>query len=225
MRYMFGPSIMEKPSARTFFFGYGSLMYPSGINGRGMRKDYKKTDLQTAQLKGFARGLFARSFNMCLYYGIKEDPTSVINGVIFEVQDNYDYTRLMISEGAHVSFGEYSVYKLADVTDRISAVNLPPDSKVFVVVPVTVTEVGFLPVEYVYRVWEGIQFWGKAFVKEFLATGGRKYDKQLIEDRITYSRRFYKESAKITKLEVLSTHVRKRKGIRNSNKPARQRLQ
>jgi hypothetical protein len=210
-------ALMEKPATRTFFFGYGSLMYPNGINGRGMTKDYEEKDLATAQLKDFSRGLFARSTDQCLYYGIKEDPTSVVNGVVFEVFDNYDYTHLMISEGAHVSMGECSVYKSVDITEKISGVLLPPGARVFVVIPLNVTDSGFLRVDYVARVWAGIQFWGKDFVKEFLLTGGRKYDKKLIEDRITYSRRFHKEMSNTRKAEDSTKNVKRRKGVRNRN--------
>lgn len=203
--------IIPKPATRTFFFGYGSLMYPSGINGRGMKKRYEEKDLAVAQLRGFARGLFVRSSDQYLYYGIKEDPNSMINGVIFEVFTDYDYTCLMISEGAHKRFGKFEVYKSVDVTEKISGILLTSESRVFAVVPIKTTKIGFLSVDYIIDVWNGIQFWGKDFVNEFLSTGGRKYDKKLIEDRIVYSRRFYKEFVNLQKKEGLKKKCQAKK--------------
>jgi hypothetical protein len=184
-----GVSVVPKPANRTFFFGYGSLMYPNGLNCRGMNKIYEKKDLKLANLKGFVRSLNARSWNGLLYYGLKEDGISHINGVIFEIYDDYDYTKLLISEGAHPAFGKSCVYKSIEVTDKIFDVNLPTDAKVFVVVPISPTNIGYLPVQYVKEVWDGVQFWGVIFLNEFLKTGGRKYDKKLIEDQVLYSRR------------------------------------
>jgi len=212
MLFYTGVQIVPKPANRTFFFGYGSLMYPGGINRRGMKKVYGPTDLFQANLKGFSRSLCARSWNGLLYYGVKEDVSSVINGVAFEVLDDYDHTKLLISEGAHPSFGTACVYKTIEVTDKISCSDIPADARIFIVVPISPTDIGYIPMYYVKEVWEGIKFWGKDFEKEFLRTGGRKYDKKLSEDQILYARR----AAEFVRKESESKHVRRKTGVRKN---------
>ena len=39
----------------TYFIGYGSLMYPDGINGRGMKHHYEWKDLIPVEVTGFKR--------------------------------------------------------------------------------------------------------------------------------------------------------------------------
>jgi hypothetical protein len=176
----FTPPEIKKPSNRTFFFGYGSLMYPEGINGRGMIHRYGWEDLSIARLKGFERSLCAHA-NRVLYYGLRKEKNTLINGTVFEVFDDYDYTRLMISEGAHPAFGQSMVYKSVDVTDKIFNFDILEDMKVFAVIPIYPTDKGIIPVHYVADVWFGIEKWGKDFQNEFARTGGRRYDRSIIE--------------------------------------------
>ena len=176
----FTPPEIKKPSNRTFFFGYGSLMYPMGINGRGMIHRYEWKDLNTARLKGFERSLCARA-DRRLYYGLREEKDVLINGTVFEVFDDYDYTHLMISEGAHPAFGASMVYKSVDVTKKIYNFDIIEDMKVFAVIPIFPTDKGIIPPHYVADVWFGIEKWGKDFQSEFAKTGGRRYDRSIIE--------------------------------------------
>lgn len=76
-------------NGRVFIFGYGSLMYPDGINGRGMRCIYEYKDISQAQLNGYERGMYATWGNR-LFYGIIKKENAYLNGTVFEVYDLYD---------------------------------------------------------------------------------------------------------------------------------------
>lgn len=97
-------------------FGYGSLMYPSGINGRGMSHNYDINDLNEAILKGFKRDL-SIYFLGTFFYGIYKDAGSTVNGMIFQVSID-DLIMLSKSERASPESAT-GVYNLYDVTDNI----------------------------------------------------------------------------------------------------------
>jgi hypothetical protein len=165
-----------------FVFGYGSLMYPAGLNRRGMNKIYKWNDITLARLRGYKRGMFAGFADIC-FYGIlpSEDPNYAINGTLVKIHTHRDYAFFSISEGIaepqkHI-FG-YRMYDLVDVTTNIAPyerLKLPKGSRVYTLVcPEDRGEgVGRKPAGgYQESVWQGIRAWGKDFREEFLETGG-----------------------------------------------------
>ncbi len=158
-----------------FIFGYGSLMYPWGVNGRGMRHTYKWPDLQTASLDNFQRGMFA-GYNKVSFYGILPNKDHSMNGAIFQIHTRYDRAMFLLSEGAaavqKLLFGKL-MYKLTDVTPYISGVQLPENATVFTLVCDKDNGGGRTPYpQYQERVWLGIQKWGPDFLNVFQQTGG-----------------------------------------------------
>lgn len=162
---------MFKP---TYFFGYGSLMYPSGLDGRGIRRLYTWKDLAVAQLADHERGMSA-FFSNRNFYGILPRKGSHLNGIIFRMPDWYSYRSLLGVEGATSSYGKYRTYIPVDVTDKISGWKVPKGFRVMTLVCESdKTGFGAVTPWYVHEVWTGIQHWGKEFVAEFLKTGGLK---------------------------------------------------
>lgn len=162
---------------KTFFFGYGSLMYPGGINGRGMKYIYDWSDLFWSELLGYKRGMFAHLINN--YYGIMKSNGSVINGIVFEIHSDHDLERLLINEGAHKSspyVRKEFVYEVKEVSNLI----VPNfDGKVLTLVNTTdKSYAGRATKSYVKHVYDGIQPWGQGFMDKFLETGGLKPEKE-----------------------------------------------
>ena len=84
--HAFVRSYAKKGPLQNFFvFGYGSLMYPSGVNGRGMDYYYDWDSLKLARLKGYKRGMYA-GHSIVSYYGILpcEDKEHTINGILMK---------------------------------------------------------------------------------------------------------------------------------------------
>jgi hypothetical protein len=161
--------------APTYFIGYGSLMYPHGINGRGMKKDYKWTDLIPVILKDFKRS-FCATFKDLAFYGVYRDEGSELNAVAFEIEHAYDYTMLLLDEGAHPIYRPV-MYNVLNVKDSVENFDFPENARVMVLETRQIDEKnGFLPKYYIEHTWEGIKPWGKKFTDKFLATGGIKYD-------------------------------------------------
>ncbi len=160
-----------------FVFGYGSLMYPWGINGRRMIHNYEWVDLQTATLSNFERGMFA-GFDRYSFYGIIPNGNHNMNGVVFKIDTKRDLHNFLMSEGAAQEQkgwfpGGKLTYNLKDVTHRISDVRLPRGATVYTLVCDRDESAG-RPVRPGYRrnVWRGIEHWGSDFRREFLLTGG-----------------------------------------------------
>jgi hypothetical protein len=80
----------------TYIFGYGSLLYANGINGRGMKRIYTDDDLIPCILNGYYRAWNA-VHNGIRYLGISPNPTSSINGVVFLI-DKCDIAAFRKSE-------------------------------------------------------------------------------------------------------------------------------
>lgn len=117
---------MVNDTKNIYIFGYGSLMFPAGVNGRGMNYQYTKNDLNLATLSGWRRGWYAR-WNKDLYYGILSDKTASVNGVVFKIHSMDDLKALNLSElcdpsGYPLNTQPYT-YTLTDVTDSISYQN------------------------------------------------------------------------------------------------------
>ena len=79
MKYLEKKDIQKLGKVR--FFGYGSLLFHHGINGRGMRHIYQPDDLSEVVVKGFKRGMYALVMNRA-YYGICKKKNAVINGTL-----------------------------------------------------------------------------------------------------------------------------------------------
>lgn len=161
-----------KPIA--YVFGYGSLMYPSGINGRGLWHKYTWEDLSPTKITGYKRGLFA-SFAHLNFYGLMADPSKTTNGVLLPIFSKRDLNVLWINEGATK---QYSMYKVKEVgkdtqfTHRfLKAYNVP----VFTLTNVIdKSSKGITPPWYIANVWRGIKPWGPGFRSQFINTGGVK---------------------------------------------------
>ena len=152
-----------------YVFGYGSLMYPSGINGRGMSYIYMWKDLSTVLLSGYKRGMSA--YYMYNYYGIMESKKDRINGIIFKIHSDIDFENLMISEKSNKTHG--SVYETVDVTNEILPIQ--HDKRIITLVNIKdKSDYGKVANRYLKHVYNGIQPWGSNFVNTFLKTGGIK---------------------------------------------------
>jgi hypothetical protein len=98
-------------------FGYGSLLIPEGINGRGMQHVYSEEDIFEVVLKGFHREWNAVTWNS-RFLGLSSDPNTVVNGVVFRIHSEEDYLAFLQSECSSLS-NPNPVYTLLDVTHNI----------------------------------------------------------------------------------------------------------
>lgn len=162
--------IRTKPIA--YVFGYGSLMYPSGINGRGMRHKYIWKDLSSAKIKGYRRGLFA-AYAYQTFYGLMADSVKTTSGVLLPIFSRRDLNALWKNEGATK---QCSMYRVKEVS--VSIFSIP--HTVHKVPVYTLTNIkdrsneGITPPWYVANVWKGIEPWGEEFRSQFVNTGGVK---------------------------------------------------
>ena len=162
---------------KLFFFGYGSLMYPHGINGRGMDYQYEWKDIYQARLNGFSRGMIAQYIDQ-LFYGITKDENSTINGTLMEMYSNHDIEALLRNEGA-LGY-EHPMYEVEDVTNVISCDSLDlNNSKILTLTNNKIGKGSHYP-NYTEHVYIGIQRHGKEFVREFLRTGGVSTDNKKV---------------------------------------------
>src|SRR6056297_1675887 len=98
---------------RIFVFGYGSLCYPQGVNGRGMKRTYQWKDLVPARLKGYVRGWFAHIQGYAYYGIVPASPEDEVNGVVFQISPR-DLRALNESEMVGI------VYYLKNVRKKLS---------------------------------------------------------------------------------------------------------
>ncbi len=156
----------SKTEDKIFIFGYGSLMYPAGINGRGMRKIYSWKDLEPTYLNNYERGWYAVYQNRYLFYGIIPKTGSRLNGVLFRVHSKSDLLALNESELTG------KVYQLKDVTNEVET-NRIGKIKTYVTLPKALPKNNKRYRKYPgYQndVITGIEHWGKEFVEEFEKT-------------------------------------------------------
>lgn len=163
----------RKTKPIAYVFGYGSLMYPSGINGRGMRHKYIWKDLSSAEIRGYKRGLFA-AYAYQTFYGLMADSVKTTNGVLLPIFSKRDLNALWINEGAG---GQCSMYQVKEVRANIShmarfiSINVP----VYTLTSIkNRNDEGITPPWYVANVWKGIEPWGEDFRSRFVNTGGVK---------------------------------------------------
>ena len=163
---------------RTFFFGYGSLMYPSGINGRGMRYKYDWKDLAPATLFGYKRDMSARLYTHN-YYGLVPSKNNRANGIVFEIHTEHDLKELLVNEFAAEVWGHTGRELLYNVENISAKIEPQFEGKVLVLVSIEDRSgYGKVAESYVRHVYNGIQPWGEKFVEEFLKTGGLKPKKE-----------------------------------------------
>ena len=160
---------------RVGVFGYGSLMYPLGINGRGMSKIYTRDDLSEGILNDFERGVSVYSEGT-FFYGATHVKGSRLNGMMFGITIK-DLVTLSISEKAF-PLDSNSVYGICDVTDNasnthnydvvVSFVNdkLTPDKPLYEKLSCGYT------LTYLGMVSMGIQYESEKFKKDFYKYGG-----------------------------------------------------
>jgi len=157
------------------FFGYGSLMYPKGLNCRGMKKMYTWGDLFLCVLSGYQRALDA-SYLGHIYYGLTTKSTSSVSGVLFQIESKQDFDRLLRSEYAFpVVEDKVALYYTLDITEDIPK-ELRKDMEVFTLLTKIPQKLGTISHEYLNHIWHGIFPWGHTFINNFLLTGGAKPD-------------------------------------------------
>lgn len=169
---------MFKP---TYVFGYGSLLLPQGINGRGMRKRYDWVDLEPRRLNGYARSMCAY-FGGRNFYGVLKDAAAHCNGVIFKIEDWYDYRAFLISEGAIAGYEKTRTYWPIDVTKQIASPDIPENHRIITLLcRQDKSNWGRVERGYIRLCHEGAKYWGKNFESEFLATGGIPFDRKTMK--------------------------------------------
>jgi hypothetical protein len=163
--------------APTYFFGYGSLLTPIGIHGRGMLERYKFEDLIPCSLNGYARSMCA-FFAGRNFYGLLEDDKAHCNGIVFKIRDWYDYRALLISEGATsgMPFTNRTYWPL-DVTKLISGWDVPKDHRVVTLLcKHDRSSWGRVQRSYISLCDRAAEKLGPDFRKEFLKTGGIPFE-------------------------------------------------
>ncbi len=146
----------------VYIFGYGSLIYADGINGRGLTITYSERDLIVTRLKGYRREWNAFDNDGWTYLGLVEDPGSTVNGVLFPLEtDLTDIRNFDTSEAVH------TLYELVDVADLVE--NFPGS--------VVLTDVikhprygGEIDPDYQAMISAGLAIRGPEFKEEFLRT-------------------------------------------------------
>lgn len=160
---------MFKP---TYFFGYGSLIAPEGINYRGLKIRYKREDLHPCILKGFERSMCG-FFKPRNFYGLLKDKKAHCNGVVFKVHNWYDYRALLDSEGATSYYRKVRTYWSIDVTHLIIGWKVPKGYRVMTLVcKQDKSNLGKVERNYIRRCYKAAGIWGKEFRDDFLDTGG-----------------------------------------------------
>lgn len=163
----------------NYIFGYGSLIYPPGINGRGMNKNYTEADLHTAKLYGYSRKWNAE-WNNILFLGCIQAVGGFMNGVVFEIADE-DLPAFLHSEGVGMEDGN-DLYKIVDVTDAVvmdRGFKLDRGDRVLTCVTANPTTNGELHQYYIDIIKNGLRTRGEKFAKLFMETTECLVDLQL----------------------------------------------
>lgn len=159
----------------THFFGYGSLLAPHGIHGRGMAEHYEVEDLHPCSLAEHARSMCA-FFGGRNFYGLLEDKKAHCNGIVFKIRDWYDYRALLISEGATAKFRKSRTYWPIDVTKLISGWDVPKGHRVVTLLcKHDRSNWGRAQRSYIQLCDRAAEKIGVDFRNEFLKTGGIPY--------------------------------------------------
>lgn len=203
-----------------FIFGYGSLLSPQGINGRGMRHKYTMAELLPCRLNNYRRNM-GGFYVYKNFYGILPEEKAFCNGVVFPIHERWDYYALMHSEGATkgMIMACVNAYLPKIVTKDISGVELPENAKVVAVVLERDRSLeGVASPNYIRLCEEGARAHGEDFLKEFYETGGWKFDE---EEYLKYRRQQYDRlSSSSTGGRKRVRSVRKRKSRTVRENPA-----
>jgi hypothetical protein len=157
-----------------YIFGYGSLLFPLGINGRGLSRVYEDKDLIDAWITGYRR-----EWNACWnerFLGLVQDHARLVNGVIFPLNDK-DFSRFASSEGSSLS-NPNPVYKFVDIRiqlgiDPEADVVLTPNDKVLACVTNKPSYEGKVSERYLNLIKLAAHSRGGSFESEFWATTPR----------------------------------------------------
>lgn len=145
----------------VWIFGYGSLIYPDGINGRGMKYHYNDNDLKEVILRGYKREWNALAFRT-RYLGIVKSQFHWVNGVIFQIHSQEDLEALKRSEMAGV------VYDFVDVTENVEP--KPNNSIILTCVTINPTREGHVAPYYKDIIEYALKVRGKKFEDAFRRT-------------------------------------------------------
>lgn len=168
---------MKNNKPICYMFGYGSLMYPSGVNGRGLDHRYIWRDLSTATLLGYKRGMFAEYAGL-RYYGVMKTDKATVEGVLIPIFSDLDLESLLINEGSHNMYKHSpagKMYEVVDVTKTICRFShlIPATTPIYTLVSVVdKSKRGHITPWYVANVWAGVSKspWGKVFVESLRRT-------------------------------------------------------
>ena len=145
-----------------YIFGYGSLCYPAGINGRGMEHEYTFDELHTVILDSYKRGWYAK-YNRWSFYGIILSNKHNVNGVVIKIYSKSDLLALFKSEEVG------KVYEVHDVTKKI--MGFPAfQTRPTILSLIALNKNCLYGNKYPYYeqdVFNGISHWGKGFVESF----------------------------------------------------------
>ena len=152
-------------------FGYGSLIIPEGINGRGMYYKYTEDDLHECTLKGFQRSWNALFKNYRFLGLIPAHESRTINGVIFGIHDEHDWQSFLKSESSYETETN-PLYRLVDVTNQVKPLELVKlqHEKIFTCVTVSPVNDGTIPEYYKTFIAQAVKQRGPAFEQEFYHT-------------------------------------------------------
>lgn len=149
-----------------YVFGYGSLIYPDGINGRGMQHVYTEDDLRPVRLYGYQR-CWNAAYGDLLFLGCRHEKDATMNGVIFPV-DQSDFPAFTSSEMSSPSC-RYPLYTFVNVTNRVSVI-LSTDDIILCCVTKSPAVQGTIRPYYLRYIADGLEHRGSEFTKEFCRT-------------------------------------------------------
>jgi hypothetical protein len=162
----------ENLPSECMFFGYGSLMFYQGINGRGLRHIYRSNDeLIPITVKGLKRSMSAEipvtPITRSRFYSVAINQNEKVFGMLFKVHSKHDLVALLLNEGAEPVFlgGCYTVYDISDLTHKYAG-NLPV---LTLMCPELPDDKSLYHPGYIDYVFKGIP---KKYKEEFLKTGG-----------------------------------------------------
>jgi len=155
---------------KCLFFGYGSLMFPEGINGRGLKHIYRtQNELIPITIKGLKRSMSAEVYirgYAARFYSVERNVNSKVFGMLFKIHSKNDLIALLINEGAK-PLNKYGCYKTDNITKLVNSKQKLP------ILTLTAPEIKDNPKlyypGYISYVFNGIR---KKYRDEFLKTGG-----------------------------------------------------
>jgi hypothetical protein len=111
---------------KCLFFGYGSLMYYSGINGRGLKHVYKSNDeLIPYNVKGLKRSMSAeimlKKGILYRFYSIERNKNNNVFGMLFKIHSLYDLKALLFNESANPVTPYSPLYNALDISDKVES--------------------------------------------------------------------------------------------------------